>query len=434
MNQLNEAEKDLILDKNAPEGGTSIFAKRKEGGEAQAGRKCNICKQEAEVLYQLPFRDLQGSDQEEYVQKICLCKKCGFLFTQNPLTEEQLANRYKTFSKFEFDADDYLLNESEDYKKRSQRQKFFIESVIKDDFNSVLEVGAASGYNLSLYREGKDVYGIEPSARNCRLAKKHYNVEMFDGMFSEYVNQNETRGEEKRKYDLIFLSHVLEHIVDPFDFILECKSMCSQYVFIEVPTMDYKYLEEPMGMFCEEHVNYFTLEGLNALMTAAGFEMVDVNYIFCREAFLPAGFPAMSTIWRMSKGEKNDFRPVFSTELIAKTYVEQNEKEFRKIREKIDAIPKDERLAVWGTGHHASMLLANTSLGEKNIVRVYDGDKRKARYTFAGHKIECFHEDDVLNGQIDAILIATYTAQKAISRLVEPYKEHCRIYYLYDFI
>ena len=73
-------------------------------------------------VYRLPFRDLQGSDQEEYVQEICLCKKCGLLFTQNPLTEEQLVNRYKNFSKFEFDSEDYLLDESEEYKKRSAKQ------------------------------------------------------------------------------------------------------------------------------------------------------------------------------------------------------------------------------------------------------------------------------------------------------------------------
>ena len=220
--------------------------------------------------------------------------------------------------------------------------------------------------------------------------------------------------------------------MDPYDFIMECRSMCKKYIFVEVPTMDYRYMDEPMGPFSEGHVNYFTLERLNSLMTAAGFEMVDVDYIFGLDVYLPACYPSMSTIWKLKEGAKRDFRPLLSTESIIKNYVEQNEKEFQKIREKIDAIPKDERLAVWGTGHHASMLLANTSLGEKNIVRVYDGDKRKACYTFAGIKIESFQEEDVLNRQIDAILVATYTAQKAIRKMAEPYEKYCKIYYLYE--
>lgn len=398
------------------------------GGIALGGSKltsCNICKQVADILYQLPFRDLQGSEQTEYVQNICLCKKCGFLFTQNPFTEQQLADRYKTFSKFEFDADDYLLNESQEYRKRSERQKHFVKNAISDDFSSILEVGAASGYNLSLYK-GKDVYGIEPSKKNCFLAKKYYDIEMFNGMFNEY------RQSQQKKYDLIFLSFVLEHVVDPYDFILECKSLCNKYIFIEVPTLDYKYMEEPMGMFCEEHVNYFTLQGLNSLMTAAGFEMVDVNFIFCMDAYLPAAFPSMSTIWKIGEKVKNDFRPALSSELIINNYITKNEEELEKIKKKIDAIPNDERLAVWGTGHHASMLLANTSLASKNIVKVYDGDKRKSRYTFAGVPIESFCEEDVKSGKIDSILIATYTAQKAIGKVVGPYKEYCKIYSLYD--
>lgn len=389
-------------------------------------RHCNICKREADVVYRLSFRDLQGSGQEMYTQHICLCKKCGFMYTQNPFTEEQLENRYKNFSKFEFDAEDYLLNESEEYRKRSLWQKQFVESAIGNDFSSLLEIGPASGYHLSLYTD-KEVYGVEPSRKNCILAKKNYNVEMFNGMFSEYIEN------AKKKYDLVFLSNVLEHIVKPYDFMMQLKTLCNSYVFIEVPTMDYKYMEEPFGSFCEEHVNYFTLEGLNSLMTAAGFSLVDINFRFCMDACLPAAFPVMSTIWKLEDSDgKKPFRPVLSTESTIKSYITKSEEELEVIKKKIDAIPDGERLAVWGTGHHASMLLANTSLGQKNIVKVYDSDTRKAGYTFAGKPIEVFQESDVRNGEIDAILIATYTAQRAIAKAAEPYRAHCKIYCLYD--
>lgn len=387
---------------------------------------CNICKREADVFYRLAFRDLQGSGQEEYTQNICLCKKCGFMFTQNPFTEEQLENRYKNFSKFEFDAEDYLLNESEEYRKRSLWQKQFVESAIGDAFASILEIGAASGYNLSLYKD-KEVYGVEPSKKNCILAKKNYNVEMFNGMFSEY-RENETK-----KYDLVFLSNALEHIVRPYDFVMQLKTLCNKFIFIEVPTMDYKYIEEPFGSFCEEHVNYFTLEGLNSLMATAGFSLVDINFRFCMDAYLPAAFPVMSTIWKLEEDkEKKPFRPVLSTESTMKSYITKNEEELEIIKKKIDAIPDGERLAVWGTGHHASMLLANTSLGKKNIVKVYDSDTRKAEYTFSGIPIEVFSESDVLDGKIDSILIASYTAQRAIAKIVGQYRKNCKIYCLYD--
>lgn len=182
---------------------------------------CNICGGGYEVIYELPFWDLQGAGEKEYVQKLCFCKKCGFLFTGNPFTEEQLSDRYKNMSKFEFESEDYFLDETAEYKKRCIRQFHFIEAAIGNAFDSVLEVGASSGYNLSLYAD-KEVTGIEPSAKNCKSAYKYYQIEMYQGMFREFVKENE------KTYDLILLSHTLEHIVNPFDFILQCKEICNQ--------------------------------------------------------------------------------------------------------------------------------------------------------------------------------------------------------------
>lgn len=56
-------------------------------------------------------------------------------------------------------------------------------------YESIPEIGEASGYNLSLY-EGKRRFGIEPFALNCNLAKKNYGVDMFGGMWSEFLESN----------------------------------------------------------------------------------------------------------------------------------------------------------------------------------------------------------------------------------------------------
>ncbi len=387
---------------------------------------CNICGGGVKQIYKLPFRDLQGTGTKEYIQELYFCETCGFLFTGNPLSEKQLTDRYQNFSKFEFDQDNYILNESDTYKKRCSRQLHFIMEAIGDDFSSVLEVGAASGYNLSLYAD-KEVMGIEPSAQNCLAARRRYHVQMYQGMFQQFIKEN------TKSYDLIFLSHTLEHMVNPRDFILQCSRICNAYIFIEVPGMDYKFLDEPMGMFCEEHVNYFTLESLSSLMYSAGFVPVDVNYIFGLYQCLPAGWPAMSTLWKKAEhGAKMPRVPVLRSALLVREYLEKNQELLEKIRKRIDQIPVDKRLAVWGTGHHASMLLANTSLSEKNLVKVYDSDERKYQYTFHGLPICGFDENDIYSKKIDAVLVATYTAQKAICKVLEPFAGICSIYCLYE--
>lgn len=388
--------------------------------------RCNICGGEVKDKLHLKYKDIVGMT-EAYTQHVSICPKCGFIFTRNPFDSKQLEDRYKFFSKFEFDDKDCLLAESDDYKIRSQRQNNFIERVIgKEKIQSVLEVGASSGYNLSLYKEC-DVLGIEPSAINCKNAKRNYGLDMFCGTFENFYKQKQ----ESMKYDLIFLSHVLEHIVNPADFVKKCAEFNNRYFFIEVPTFDYKFIDEPYGMFCEEHVNMFTLESLEALMKKSGYALIDVDMIFCVESSFPAGWPAISTIWE--KREKVcTHRVAQSSEMNLENYIAHSKSELLRIKQIIDEIPNNSKLAIWGTGHHASMLLANTNLQDKNIVRIYDSDKKKRGALFAGKSIEPFDENDIKDGKVETILVATYTAQKAIENVLRPYSKEVKIITLYE--
>lgn len=391
---------------------------------------CCICGNKAETKKILSYRDLIGSGVEIYDMHIARCDNCGFIFQQNPLTAEQLENRYKNESKYEFDSADNIFAESDDYVKRCHRQKHFIEENINSAANnavgggveSILEIGAASGYNLSLY-EGKRRLGIEPSALNCKLAKKNYGVDMFNGLWSEFLANNSSE-----TFDLIFTSHVLEHIVNPMKFIEECATICNRYMFIEVPCFDIKFIDEPYGMFSDEHVNHFTIQSLWNLMDRAGFAPVEFEMIFGLENFVPAGCPAIATLWQKSGIKK----PIYNSGACLERYLSENEILLQKISEKIDCIPPAEKLALWGIGNNSSKLLANTNLAKKNIVRMYDSDKHKHGFKVMGIPITPFNAADVLSGAVDAILITTYTAQKAISRAIEKMNLPCKIYTLYD--
>lgn len=386
--------------------------------------KCFICGGKVETKKILPFRDLIGSGVELYEMHIGRCDNCGFILQQNPLTAEQLENRYKNESKYEFDSADNIFSESDDYVGRCRRQKHFIEEKIENwgGVESILEVGAASGYNLSLYA-GKRRLGIEPSALNCKLAKKNYGVDMFNGLWSEFLEKNSSE-----TFDLIFTSHVLEHIVDPMKFIRECASVCNRYMFVEVPCFDIKFVEEPYGMFSDEHVNFFTIQSLWHLMNNAGFAPIEFEMIFGFGQFLPAGWPAVSTLWEKSSAKQS----IYNSGACLERYLAENEILLQAVDEKIKQIPSDEKLALWGIAHHAAMLLANTSLAEKNIVRVYDSDKRKTGLKILGIPIAPFNEDDIISGEVDAILITTYTAQKSISRAIDKMNLPCKVYKLYD--
>lgn len=309
--------------------------------------------------------------EEAYTQCISVCPNCGFIFTKNPFSSEQLNNRYKMYSKYEFDDKDYFLEEADSYRLRSQRQKNFIKRVI-GDVRSILEVGAASGYNLSLYKEC-DVFGVEPSAINCINAKRKYGIEMFCGVFDEFY----AKKADDLKYDIVFLSHVLEHIINPVDFVKKCAEMNNRFLFIEVPTFDYKFINEPYGMFCEEHVNMFTLESLENLMKKCGYALLNADIILGIEQNLPAGFSARLTIWE-KREVISTHRMVQNSEVNLENYIAQSQKEMLRINSIIDEISDNVKLAIWGTGHHASMLLANTNL-DKKILLEYMIQIRKSK-------------------------------------------------------
>lgn len=389
--------------------------------------KCNICGGEIKNIYQVKNKDIVGMA-TEYTQEISMCPHCGFIFTRNPFETKQLNDRYKNFSKFEYDSQNNILNEEDGYEINSKRQKEFIDCNIGlDNVKSVLEIGAASGFNLSLYKDFAQVYGVEPSKNNCLNAKEKYGVDLYCGVFDEF--EQEMR-EKVQKWDLIFLSHTLEHIVNPCDFVKKCAEMNSRYFFIEVPTFDFKFSNEPFGMFCEEHVNMFTLEGLQSLMNQCGYQLINAEISISVQSTLPAGLPSMLTLWEKPFVKKYAF--VNDSYDSLKRYIEDSERIMCRIRQIIDNISDEKKLAVWGTGHHVSMLLANTSLARKNIVRVYDSDVRKHGLKLNGCDIQAFSYADIKNGNVEAILLATYTAQQALEKILEPYKTDVQIVKLYE--
>lgn len=387
--------------------------------------KCNICGEEIkeENIYYSLLKDYVGLN-IDYTQEICLCHNCGFIFVRNPLSQKQLDEQYKNFSKYEFENNSIDIKET--YKRRCYEQKSFIENSLRNDiFNNLLEIGAASGFNLSLYSD-IEVLGVEPSEWNCINAKKIYNVDMYPGTFEEYIQEF-----SDNKFDLIFLSHTLEHIINPKEFIKKCCEINNKYFFIEVPSFDYKFKDEPFGMFTDEHVNMFTFESLQNLMNNEGYTLINAEIPFFIGDLEPSGFPAIRTLW-MKSSKISTNKPVYNTELLFNSYIHWSKSELAKINEKIDLIPNDSNIALWRIGNTASRLLGSTNLGQKNIIRAYDSDTRKHGLMFAGSKISAFNSEDIDNNFVDTIVITTCKVQNLLLDILAPYKDKINIISLFD--
>jgi len=165
----------------------------------------------------------------------------GELFFGTPLADDSCGKPY---------ADDFLS---------------FIDSSVKGDYGSALEIGAGVGYVLRrLIDAGWKAVGVEPGTGYAYYWKR-YNVDVIN----DYFPSSSTNG----PYDLICSYGVLEHMADPFDFLEDVYERLSPSgeVVISVPDCTDEILAGDPSILLHEHFTYFNAETLESMLWDAGF-------------------------------------------------------------------------------------------------------------------------------------------------------------------
>lgn len=311
------------------------------------------------------------------------------------------------------------------------RQKQFIDDTV-DEYCSVLEIGAATGANLNLYKEaGKTVVGIEPSGNNKRWAEKNYGIKLYDMTLDEYYGEYGCQ----EQYDIVFISHVLEHIVNFVEFMQKAVALSRKYIFVELPILEEIINEEaPFAAFTNEHVNYFSISSLKILMERCGCMLIKYVIAENKGGTLP-GYPTMVSLWK-GEGYSSTINCAvdYSASEIIQRYIKVNNEKVKRIQNIIDTISVEEKVAVWGTGEHTSKLLAMTDLASKNIIKFYDSDVKKKGMSMLGKQVQPFDVKDIEDGVVDTILISTYSSERSIKKYVDNLKiaKEFRIILLYS--
>ena len=132
---------------------------------------------------------------------------------------------------------------------------------------SVWEIGSGLGAFAALLgrmRPDVEIVATEPdeAARLSFDPPGHVRFESFEAASAG-------------RYDLIVAFHVLEHVVDPADFLLTCRTALKPdgRLFIEVP--DYEVDLSDRAFAHPAHLSYFTASALAGLAAASGFDVLD---------------------------------------------------------------------------------------------------------------------------------------------------------------
>ena len=170
--------------------------------------------------------------------------------------------------------------EASQHPGRKKKKKTILSNI--KETSIVLDLGCNSGDISSFIAEiAKEVVGIDYNKKAIEAAKQKYkkdNLFFYHGEALEYLNNNE------KKFDILILSHILEHLDNPEDFLKKFKDHFRE-IYIEVPDFDRYYLnlyrqEKGLELIYsdEDHVSEFDRDELKLLLDACGITINKAEY------------------------------------------------------------------------------------------------------------------------------------------------------------
>lgn len=208
-----------------------------------------------------------------------MCDKCNHVYLNRRLDDKSLTKYYT-------EDPDYFNNpytRKNIIKLRNQIFKPKIEFVKRfSKGKKWLDVGAGDGTAVSAAKSLRfDVTGIEISETARTFAKKHRNLNLFNGTLGDFLEQNKT------KWDIISFFGVMEHIPNPVQALRQANKLLAKngLVAIEVPNYEsfstyfQKLTRAPdRHLAIPAHIMLFTKKSAEYILHKNGFESVAIWY------------------------------------------------------------------------------------------------------------------------------------------------------------
>ena len=164
------------------------------------------------------------------------------------------------------------------------------------DYAHVLDVGCGTGeYTLALARMHARVTAIDISSYALDKAQAQLRNEGIEDVSFQQVDGACFETEER--FDVIFLSEILEHIDDDYAFLKKYAEFLKNggYILCSFP------FDPALWSFEDEHAGHkrrYTMERVESLIKSAG---LCVDTLFCY------GFPFLRTIWSVKVRKKSNY-------------------------------------------------------------------------------------------------------------------------------
>ena len=157
--------------------------------------------------------------------------------------------------------------------------------LLKENELKICEIGCGNGGNLAKFQaEGYSVFGVEPDPAARKVAQA-VTPNIFNGTAEELPETI-----KNRKYDVVLMSHVLEHCLDINTVISNAKAILKDggVYIVEIPnckSLGFRiYQGEWPWSDIPRHLNFFTPASIDKMLKKHGFYVQLVKYSgFCRQ-------------------------------------------------------------------------------------------------------------------------------------------------------
>jgi len=231
-------------------------------------KSCIICKS-----YDITFLRMYKNKHQSFKNlNLYKCNECNFVFV-NPMPSEKIL---KEFNESYFNSAHGGFNLSKTAiaffsgisKIRYNYLQNYLLKIKIENVENILEIGPGKGFFAENYlnQNKSHNYFVIESDQTCYNSLSKLGTIILDT--DTYINSN-------LKFDVVIISHVLEHVSNPIEFLklMTLKLREGGVLYIDVPCLDYlhKDLDEP-------HLLFFDKKPMNILLEHLNFKKIEINY------------------------------------------------------------------------------------------------------------------------------------------------------------
>jgi SAM-dependent methyltransferase len=195
------------------------------------------------------------------------CCQCQMIYLNPRLTLESIIAVEDESEVYSFDREtaERWINDS-----LTQWISFF-EGYVRTPGRRLLDIGCNRGLLMeAARRRGWQPIGVEISSESANRARSDYGLTVYDAL---------ERVAATPQFDLITAWHVLEHTLNPVDFLLGAvaRLVPGGVLALQVPSFDFleqfRQRDQMSGLVCSVHNFYFTEANLPPLLARTGLQV-----------------------------------------------------------------------------------------------------------------------------------------------------------------